>query len=88
VADRQLDVHVVTPEEEVWRGPAEVVVATGVDGQLGILPGHAPLLTLLGDGPLEIRSGGSTQHATVRGGFLHVFADRVDVLAESAELGG
>ena len=83
-----LDVHVVTPEEEIWHGEAEAVVATAVDGQLGILPGHAPLLTLLGDGPLEIRTGGSVAQATVSGGFLHVFADRVDVLAESAELQG
>lgn len=86
MAEGRLDVHVVTPEEEVWRGPAEMVIATAYEGQLGILPGHAPLLALLGDGPLEIRTEGGTRQATVQGGYLHVFADRVDILAESAEL--
>jgi F-type H+-transporting ATPase subunit epsilon len=81
-----LSVHVVTPEEEVWTGEATMVVATAADGQLGVLPGHAPLLALLGQGPLEIETGGGRVKATVDGGFLHVANDRVDVLAEHASL--
>ena len=81
-----LSVHVVTPEEEVWTGEATMVVATAADGQLGVLPGHAPLLALLGQGPLEIETGGGRVKATVDGGFLHVAHDRVDVLAEHASL--
>jgi len=86
VAESKLSVHVVTPEEEVWTGDADMVVATAADGQLGVLPGHAPLLALLGQGPLEIQSGGTRVRAAVDGGFLHVANDRVDVLAEHATL--
>ena len=86
MADTKLDVHVVTPEREVWSGPADMVVATTDDGQIGILAGHAPLLALLGNGPLQIVDGPSREEATIEGGFLHVAHDRVDVLAESASL--
>jgi F-type H+-transporting ATPase subunit epsilon len=86
MAEGRLDVHVVTPEREVWSGDAEMVVVTAADGQLGVLPGHAPLLALLGRGPLEVQAGGERIRTTVDGGFLHVANDRVDVLAEHAEL--
>jgi F-type H+-transporting ATPase subunit epsilon len=86
VAENKLEVHVVTPEQEVWSGDADMVVATAADGQLGVLPGHAPLLALLGTGPLEIQAGGQRVRAAVDGGFLHVANDRVDVLAEHADL--
>ena len=86
MAEGRLEVHVVTPEQEVWSGDAEMVVATAADGQLGVLPGHAPLLALLGRGRLEVQAGGERIQATVDGGFLHVANDRVDVLAEHAEL--
>jgi F-type H+-transporting ATPase subunit epsilon len=85
MAQDKLEVHVVTPEREVWSGDADMVVATAVGGQLGILPGHAPLLAQLAIGPLEVVQGGRRERAAVDGGFLHVFADRVDVLAEFAE---
>ena len=81
-----LDVHVVTPEREVWAGPAEIVIARGVEGEVGILSGHAPLLIRLAIGPLRIRHEGAIEYAVVDGGFLHVTssegATRVDVLAE------
>ena len=86
MAEDRLEVHVVTPEREVWSGDAEMVVATAADGQLGVLPGHAPLLALLGQGPLEIQTDGQRVRAAVDGGFLHVANDRVEVLAEHAEL--
>ncbi len=80
-------VEVVTPERLVWSGPAEMVIARGVDGELGILPHHMPLITALLDSPLEIRlpGGGRTIIAT-RGGFLEVKPDRVTVLADEADL--
>ncbi len=86
-----LDVHLVTPEREVWVGPAEMVVARGVDGDVGILTGHAPLLVQLAIAPLRIqREGGTWLVAAVDGGFLHVTSGgdgtRVDVLATHAEL--
>jgi F-type H+-transporting ATPase subunit epsilon len=86
-----LEVRVVTPEREVWSGQARMVVARGVDGEVGILPGHAPLLIHLAIGPLRIQETDGTWQAAVEdGGFLHVTSEegstRVDVLAEHAEL--
>ena len=91
-----LEVHLVTPEREVWAGEADFVTARGVDGDLGVLPGHAPLLAALAVGPVFIDAGGSRTAVVVDGGFLHVAHDddvtRVDILAEHAvtseELGG
>ena len=84
----RLEVHVVTPEREVWTGEADMVVATAIDGEIGILPGHAPLLAALDVGRLSIGNGGAKEEAAVDGGFLHVKDDRVDILAEHAEMGG
>jgi F-type H+-transporting ATPase subunit epsilon len=86
VADTKLEVHVVTPEREVWSGEAEMLIARTVEGEIGILPGHAPLLALLDVGPLAVVNGGQREHAIIDGGFLHVAFDRVEVLAEHAEL--
>jgi F-type H+-transporting ATPase subunit epsilon len=87
-----LEVHVVTPEREVWAGQATEVIAHGVDGDVGILTGHAPLLVQLAIGPLQIQQeDGAWLKAVVDGGFLHVSteegATRVDVLATNAQLG-
>jgi F-type H+-transporting ATPase subunit epsilon len=85
-----LQVHLVTPEREVWTGEADFVTARGVDGDLGVLPGHAPLLAALDVGPVFIEAGGGRTAAVVDGGFIHVTGDedgtRVDVLAEHALL--
>jgi F-type H+-transporting ATPase subunit epsilon len=86
-----LEVHLVTPEREVWTGTAEMVVAAGIDGHVGILGGHAPLLIQLAIAPLKLQlADGSWLSAVVDGGFLHVSteagATRVDVLASSAEM--
>jgi F-type H+-transporting ATPase subunit epsilon len=86
-----LEVHVVTPEREVWAGQATEVIAHGVDGDVGILSGHAPLLVQLAIGPLQIQQeDGTWAKAVVDGGFLHVSteedATRVDVLATNAQL--
>jgi len=88
-----LDVHLVTPEREVWAGSAEMVIAHGTDGMVGILAGHAPLLIRLAIGRLRIQlEGGDWVEAVVDGGFLHVTnaedTTRVDILATSAELTG
>jgi F-type H+-transporting ATPase subunit epsilon len=86
-----LEVHVVTPEREVWAGQATEVIAHGVDGDVGILAGHAPLLVHLAIGPLQIQEeDGTWRKAVADGGFLHVSteegATRVDVLATNAQL--
>jgi F-type H+-transporting ATPase subunit epsilon len=86
-----LEVHVVTPEREVWVGPAEMLIARGIDGDVGILSGHQPLLVQLAIGPLRVMlDGGEEVTAVVDGGFLHVGTHegvtRADVLAAHAEL--
>ena len=85
-----LDVHLVTPEREVWSGPADMVIARGVEGEVGILAGHAPMLVRLAVGPLRIHRDDGEIRAVVDGGFLHVTTEgdrtRVDVLATDAEL--
>jgi F-type H+-transporting ATPase subunit epsilon len=86
-----LDVHLVTPEREVWTGEASFVVARAVDGDIGVLPGHTPLLAELAVGPVYIDTEAGRTSAVVDGGFLHVAHDddttRVDILAEYAVLG-
>lgn len=81
----QMRVEIVTMERMVYAGEADVVLAPGVAGQLGILPKHAPLITQLGCGELLVRSGGQEQAFAVGGGFMEVLPDRVVVLADSAE---
>jgi F-type H+-transporting ATPase subunit epsilon len=86
-----LDVSLVTPERVVWSGEARLVVARGVEGDVGVLVNHAPLLIRLAIGPLRIlREGEEEVSAVVDGGFMHVTsaggATRVDVLAPTASL--
>ena len=86
-----LEVHVVTPEREVWAGQARLLVARGVDGEVGIMGGHAPLLVRLDVGPLRVHADGAAdQVIVIDGGFLHVSSEegatRADVLADAAEL--
>ena len=86
-----LEVHVVTPEREVWTGSAEMLVAHGIEGELGIMGGHEPMLVQLAIGHLRIhREGGELLSAVIDGGFLHVGTHegitRADVLASQAVL--
>ena len=83
---KQLHVELVAVEEKVWSGEAEMVVARTTEGELGVLPGHAPLLGQLAEpGQVRIKLAGGEQVAyEVAGGFLSVSADGVTVLAESA----
>ena len=83
---QQLHVELVAVEEKVWSGDAEMVVARTTEGELGVLPGHAPLLGQLAEpGQVRIKLAGGEQVAyEVAGGFLSVSADGVTVLAESA----
>lgn len=86
----ELEVFLVTPERAVWSGPAEMVIARGTEGEVGILAGHAPMLIRLAIGWLRIQHDGAEEKAVVDGGFLHVTtaegATRVDVLADGGEL--
>ena len=85
MADKTLTVEFVTPEKRVWSGQATMVSARTLEGDLGILPDHAPLLGVLVDGKVSIKGeDGSNQEFTVSGGFLSVANNRVSVLGESA----
>ena len=80
-----MHVEVVTAERALYSGEADVVIAPGSEGELGILPRHAALLTTLKVGQLLIRLGGAEESLFVSGGFLEVSDNSVTVLAETAE---
>ena len=87
MADRLL-LELVTPERRVLSEEVVEVRIPGVVGELGVLPGHAPLLTALGTGPLAYTQAGVEHRLAVQGGFAEVLPDRVTVLARVAELPG
>lgn len=82
-----IELVIVTPERQLLRQSAVEVTLRGADGYLGILPGHAPLITELGIGELTYRAKGVSEavHLAVISGFAEVLGDRVTVLAEMAE---
>ncbi len=79
-----LKVSVISPEKVLFEGQASGVVAPGHDGELGILPGHAPLMTVLGKGVLRLDGAAGGQRFQVEGGFLQVVDNTVRVVTESA----
>ena len=81
-----IELQVVTPEHHVLSEDVDSVEMPGKDGYLGILPGHAPLLTEMGLGILTYRKGSETRSTTVMGGYAEVLPNRVIVLADAAEL--
>jgi F-type H+-transporting ATPase subunit epsilon len=80
-----LHVEVVTQDRNVYSGEADMVVAPGSEGVLGILPRHAPLLTLLKIGELRIKHDNDEEAIFVAGGFMEVYHNVVTVLADAAE---
>ena len=82
-----LQLEIVTPERLAYSDEVDEVVCPGIEGELGILPHHAPLLTTLGFGELKIRKGAEEEFFAIAGGFLQVRPDRVVVMAETAEMG-
>jgi len=80
-----IKLEIVSAESVVFSEDVDVVVAPGVEGQLGILPHHAPLMTMLQPGELLVRKGGEEFFLVVSGGFLEVRPDRIIVLADAAE---
>lgn len=80
-----MHVTVISPESAMFDGEADSVVAPAYDGEIGILPHHAPLMTLLGDGMLVVKQGDTTRRFKVHGGFLQVVDNRVRVVAENVQ---
>ncbi|WP_235735850.1 F0F1 ATP synthase subunit epsilon [Nocardioides alcanivorans] len=82
-----LQVELVAADRLVWSGQATMVGARTTEGDVGILPGHAPLLSLLVEGVVDVTTTeGETWVAAVDSGFISVAGDRVSVLAERAEM--
>ena len=80
-----IKLDIVTAERQVYSDDVDVVVAPGVEGQLGILPHHTPLMTMLQPGELRLRKGGEEISMAISGGFLEVRPDRIIILADAAE---
>jgi len=81
-----LHLEIVTPERLAYSDDVDSVQLPGSEGELGILPHHAPLLATLGAGELRIRKGGAEESFAVFGGFVQVRPDKVVVMAETADL--
>ncbi len=80
-----LRLEIVTGERLVFSDEVDMVIAPGVEGQLGILPKHAPLLTALSIGELRVKKGQEELSFAIGGGFMEVYKDKVIVLADTAE---
>jgi F-type H+-transporting ATPase subunit epsilon len=81
-----LQLEIVTPERLAYSDTVDSVQLPGSEGELGVLPHHAPLISTLGVGELRIRKGGQEESFAIVGGFLQVRPDKVVVLAETADL--
>ena len=81
-----LRLEIVTPERQAYSDDVDAVVCPGTEGEIGVLPHHAPLLSTLGLGELRIRKGNQEESFAIAGGFLLVRPDKVVVMAELADL--
>jgi F-type H+-transporting ATPase subunit epsilon len=78
--------EIVTPERLAYSDTVDSVVLPGAEGEMGVLPNHAPLLATLGVGELRIRKGGEEEFFAIAGGFVQVRPDKVVVMAETADM--
>ena len=81
-----LQLEIVTPERLAYADTVDAVTLPGGEGELGVLPHHAPLVSTLGVGELRIRKGGNEESFAIVGGFLQVLPDKVVVMAETADM--
>lgn len=81
----ELKVSLVAADRKVWEGSAEKVSARSIDGDIGILPGHTPVLGVLVSGDVRITSGGKEQKATIDSGFLSVDHNTVTIVADRVD---
>jgi F-type H+-transporting ATPase subunit epsilon len=81
-----LTLEIVTPERLAYSDTVDAVVLPGSEGELGVLPHHAPLVSMLGVGELRIRKDGAEESFAIVGGFLQVRPDKVVVMAETADM--
>lgn len=83
---KTLELHLVTPEKTALESSADFVVLPALNGEMGILPGHAPFLVQLAPGEVRVTSGSETRHLAVSGGFAEIRGDKVSLFAETAEM--
>lgn len=81
-----LHLEIVTPEKIAFQDDVDSVQLPGSEGELGVLPHHAPLISTLGAGELRLRKGGEDEYFAIVGGFLQVLPDKVVVMAETADM--
>jgi F-type H+-transporting ATPase subunit epsilon len=81
----KLKLEIVTAEHQTFSGDVNAIIAPGIEGQLGILPNHAPLMTMLQPGELIVRKDGEELYLAITGGFLEVRPDKVIILADACE---
>ena len=81
-----IQLEIVTPERLAYSDQVDAVILPGSEGELGVLPHHAPLVTTLGIGELRIRKGSTEESFAIVGGFLQVRPDKVVVMAETADM--
>jgi len=81
----ELRLEIVTAEQVVYSEEIDILVAPGIDGELGILPSHAPLLTVLKPGEIRVTKDGVDTYIVVSGGFLEVLGTKATILADTAE---
>ncbi len=81
-----IQLEIVTPERLAYSDMVDAVVLPGIEGELGVLPHHAPLVTMLGVGELRVRKAGAEESFAIVGGFLQVRPDKVVVMAETADM--
>lgn len=85
---KRLTLDLVTPEAVAWSAPADFVVLPAFEGEMGVLPGHAPFLVQLKPGEVRVTDGAQVRRFAVSGGFAEVKDDEVSLFAETAELAG
>lgn len=86
MSDKRITLELVTPEKVAWSAPADFVVLPAFDGEMGVLPGHAPFLVQLTPGEVRVTDKGEVRRFAVSGGFAEVKDDKIELFAETAEM--
>ena len=85
MSDKKLKLNIVTPNRNFYDGEANMVIVKTVDGEIGIMPDHIPLVSILDVGMVEIKDGNQEKSATVNMGFIQVVNNEVSIFTDSAE---
>src|SRR5712671_4193104 len=86
MSEKSLTLELVTPEKVAWSAPADLVVLSAFEGEMGVLPGHQPFLVQLAAGEVRVTDKGQVKRFAVSGGFAEIKDDTISLFAETAEL--